>query len=99
MENQTESTLGSGGQGLESTMRGSALLTRLDQLIALLSRPAVPADKELWDRSQVGAYLKLKPSALDRVLSAPGFPDARRPAGGHPRYLAAEVMAWVAKQK
>lgn len=77
----------------------SALLTRLDQLIDLLSRPAVPADKKLWTRADVGAYLGLKPSALDRVLSAPSFPDARRPAGGHPRYLAAEVMAWVAKQK
>lgn len=77
----------------------SALLARMDKLIHVLSQPQIPADKVLWTRTQVGAYLDLKPSALDRVLAHPSFPDARRPAGGHPRYLAAEVMAWVAKQK
>lgn len=98
MENQTENPAGA-QPDLAGAALGAALLARLDQLIALMSRPVVPADKTLWTRSDVGTYLGLKSSALEKVLSAPSFPDARRPAGGHPRYLAAEVMAWVAKQK
>lgn len=85
----------------EATMEttDTALLSKLEQLISVLSQPPIPAERRLWTRSQVGEYLQLKASALDRVLALPSFPDARRPAGGHPRYLASEVMAWAEKQK
>lgn len=71
-----------------------------EQIAAAVERAlSVPADRKLWSRDQVSHYLGIKRSALDRVLASPGFPDARRPAGGHPRWLAGEVMKWAEKQK
>lgn len=60
---------------------------------------SVPTDRRLWNAEQVGHYLGLKKSRLHQVLASPSFPDARRPAGGHPRWVSGEVMKWAEKQK
>lgn len=70
------------------------------QIAAAVERAlAIPAERKLWSQEQVGHYLGLKKSQLYKVLATPGFPDARRPAGGHPRWLAGEVMKWAERQK
>lgn len=76
-----------------------AVAEKLDALINILSQPAIPADRKLWSREQIGIYLQIKRSAIDRVISCPSFPAARKPGGGHPRWIAGEVMAWAEKQK
>lgn len=71
-----------------------------DQIAAAVERAlSIPADRKLWNRDQVGHYLGVKKSQLDKILATPGFPDARRPAGGYPRWVSGEVMKWAEKQK
>ena len=81
------------------TLDTSPIVAKLDQLIAVLSQPPIPPEKRLWTRSQVGEYLQLKASTLDKVLSLPSFPSARVAGNSHPRYVAGEVMAWMEKQR
>ena len=56
---------------------------------------ALPLEQTLWTRADCGRFLRYTPSTMrKRVEKLPGYPKARRPSG-HPRWIAAEVIAWL----
>lgn len=76
---------------------------KLDKLIEILSRPALPADKMLWDAAAVGAYLGVSARQVaERYALRPGFPATIRlpseSGRGLLRWRAAEVIAWAERQ-
>lgn len=82
----------------------TVLAERLDRLIDALSRPAVPADKVLWDAAAVGAYLGVSARQVsERYALKPGFPDTIRlpstSGRGLLRWKACEVIAWAERQR
>lgn len=72
---------------------------------ALLSKipPTISLDIDLWDAKTIGSYLKVGArQVLERYSLLPSFPMAiRLPSfsGGrsHPRWKAAEIVAWAEK--
>ncbi len=79
-------------------MTETAILEKLDDLIAVLKRPSVPADRVLWDSAQAGAYLGISSRHFaERIACKPDFPRAIRLAEikGGLRWKAEEVMEWA----
>ena len=77
---------------------------KLDRLIDLLSRPAIPADKALWDAAAVAAYLGVSPATIQNKWSLRAdFPksivlsDSKTKSPR--RWKAGEVMAWAERQR
>lgn len=80
----------------------------IDQLAAAIASHMsrrIPLAVDLWSHAEIAAYLKVEPRQVgDRYVLLPGFPRAiRLPSQGrgrgHPRYKAAEIIAWVEKYK
>ncbi len=80
----------------------------LDQLAAAIASHMprrIPLAVDLWGVSEIAAYLKVEPRHVgERYACLPGFPRAiRLPSQGrgrgHPRYKAAEVIAWAEKHQ
>lgn len=78
------------------------LAAKLDQLIAVVGRSAaVPAEARLWSADEIAAYLSVgRRTAAEKIVMLPGFPQPIRlpvvsGGRGHPRWKAAEVMAWA----
>ncbi len=67
-------------------------------------QPRFPVAIDLWSVDEISAWLKMSTSHVQqRILPVPGFPQAiRLPYDGkksHPRWKAAEVIAWVSKHQ
>lgn len=80
----------------------TALIDKLEALIAALSRPKIPADRVLWDSTQVGAYLGITGRHFaERIACKPDFPKAIRLAEikGGLRWKAEEVMDWAESRR
>ena len=80
----------------------------IDQLAAAIAQrvmPRVPLDVALWSIGDVAEYLSTTPkNAANHVVCLPGFPAAirlpsRTGGRGHPRWQAAEVIAWATSYK
>lgn len=88
----------SAGQEIEGLARN------LERLIEVLSRPAIPADKVLWDASAVGAYLGVSARQVgERYCFRRGFPATiQLPSDGgkgQKRWKAKEIMDWAERQR
>lgn len=75
----------------------------LEKLVQYLEQPAIPLDKQWWDRKSVAAYLKVSLDTVDRIKFKDGFPKAARlPSDrglGPLRWPAKEVMQWMERQR
>lgn len=86
-----------------ATANENILAIRLEQLIAVLSKPIrqIPADKVLWDAEDIGNYLKVSARHVaERIACRPEFPKAiyLPTAGGvhaNRRWRAAEIIKWT----
>lgn len=81
-------------------------LDTLDALAAAIAAHLprrIPLAVDLWSHAEIAAYLKVgQRQVADRYVCLPDFPRAiriptRGDGAGHPRYKAAEVIAWVGK--
>lgn len=71
---------------------------RLARIEEAVCRPALPLDMVLWDYQEVADYLRVNVRTVsERYAVQPGFPKARKPGGGHPRYIAGEVIEWATR--
>ena len=77
--------------------------SKLDAILALLDRPAVPIADQLWDTADVARYFKRNPQVVRESMTClHSFPKAiRLPSKGkaHPLYKAGEVIAWAMLHK
>lgn len=84
-------------------MSDTDLIERLAAAVAERVQPAVPLKVQLWSTEAIATYLQRPAQVIrERVVCLPGFPrPIRLPAlsGGkataHPRWKAAEVIAWA----
>lgn len=89
----------------ETVHTDSELIKQLAEVLANVSRPAIPVDIDLWDIKMVAAYLKRsQPVVRERIACLPDFPKAIRPPStksvrGQPLYEAREVIAWARSKK
>lgn len=80
----------------------TALIDKIDALIAVLKRPAIPAERILWDAEQAAAYLGVTARHFaERIACKPDFPKAIRLAEikGGLRWKAEEVMDWAESRR
>ena len=77
------------------------LIDRLAAAIAMHTARRIPLAVDLWSNAEIAAYLKVDQRQVsERYSCLPGFPRAIRIGGkGHPRYKAADVIAWVEGQR
>ena len=75
----------------------------LERIAHTLEQPAIPLDKQWWDRKAVAAYLRVSIDTVDRLRFTNGFPPAARlPSDrglGPLRWPAKEVMQWMERQR
>ena len=50
---------------------------------------------ELWTAREAAAWMKCSRATFYRFRAHPDFPKAVRPGGGHPRWLASEIIQWA----
>lgn len=76
---------------------GGELIAELRDLISEIKKPA---KSDMWDASDIAAYLRLtKGTVQSHLLGKHGFPNAIvLPVGGR-RWLASEVKAWAARHR
>ena len=80
----------------------TAILDRLDALLAAMKSNSIPSDRRLWDADSVAAYLSVSvPTVLNRYAPRHDFPAAiRLPTAGSrgtPRWNAGDIMEWAAR--
>jgi len=80
----------------------SDLVAVLNELVAHLKKPPIPADDILWTFSEIADYLKLSTFTVEtKVVVRPDFPKALQPCLGSPRgqkrWFARDVMDWARK--
>jgi predicted DNA-binding transcriptional regulator AlpA len=83
-------------------MTETALIEKLDALIAALKRPAIPADRLLWDSEQAAVYLGYSTNHFTQFIACkPDFPRAFQLAEkkGGLRWKAEEVMDWAESRR
>jgi len=52
-------------------------------------------EAELWTAREAAAWMKCSRATFYRHRAHPDFPQSHRPpGGGHPRWIAAEIMGW-----
>jgi len=76
----------------------------IDQIAAAIAQHTarrIPLAVDLWGTAEIAAYFKCsRRQVSERYSCLPGFPRAIRIGGkGHPRYKAADVIAWVEGQR
>ena len=84
-------------------MSDTELIDRLAAAVAERVLPAVPFNVQLWSTEAIATYLQRPAQVVrERVVCLPGFPrPIRLPAAAgskataHPRWKAAEVIAWT----
>jgi hypothetical protein len=75
-------------------MNESAVIEKLDELIAAIKAAAVPLDARWLDAAGVGALICQEPRyVLERLACRADFPKANRI--GYPRWKASEVLQWM----
>jgi predicted DNA-binding transcriptional regulator AlpA len=74
---------------------------KLDELIAATKAASMPVKERWLDAAGVAALLSVSAAhVLERIAPRPGFPAALRIGGtGHPRWKAAEVLAWAEQER
>lgn len=80
----------------------TALIDKIDALIAVLKRPVIPAERVLWDSEQAAAYLGVTARHFaERIACKPSFPLTIRLAEikGGLRWKAEEVMNWAESRR
>lgn len=80
----------------------AGLLAALQDLVAQLKRPQVPAEDQLWTAEDIADYLKLATDTTERrVVTRPDFPAPLQPCDTGPRaakrWFAIDVRAWARK--
>lgn len=80
----------------------ASLLAALQDLVAQLKRPQVPAEDQLWTAEDIADYLKLSTDSTERrVVTRPDFPAPLQPCDTGPRaakrWFAVDVRAWARK--
>ncbi|WP_395503077.1 hypothetical protein [Ectopseudomonas mendocina] len=80
----------------------SSLLAALQDLVAQLKRPQVPAEDQLWTAEDIADYLKLATDTTERrVVTRPDFPAPLQPCEtgrrAAKRWFAIDVRAWARK--
>lgn len=76
------------------------LALAIRELIAVLRRPSVAPEDELWTKDDVAAYMKLAPDTVERrVVTRPDFPVPIQPCGtgknAQKRWFAGAVITWA----
>lgn len=75
-------------------------MTEQNQTIVIHQYPIVSIEDQPWDAETCAKYLGVSRSTFDKTIRpTPKFPKAFKLAGGHPRWMAGEVIEWVKKQK
>lgn len=78
---------------------------RLAEAVAVRLAKAPPFELVVWSGKECAEYLKVsRAQFMDRTSKHHEFPAALRMptesgGGGHPRWFARDVIAWLAKQK
>ena len=80
----------------------ASLLAALQDLVAQLKRPQVPAEDQLWSSEEIADYLRLATDTTERrVVTRPDFPPPLQPCDTGPRaakrWFAIDVRAWARK--
>ncbi len=80
-----------------------AIISKLEELISVLSKPKVADNKTLWDAQECADYLKLtKQKFMGNVACRRTFPRPHNVGGSENRtnwrWVASEVMAWALAQ-
>jgi len=58
--------------------------------------PIVDVEDQPWDTETCAQYMKISKSRFQQVIAPqPSFPKSFKLGGGHPRWMAGEVIAWV----
>ena len=79
------------------------IIEQMAEAIARHTVRRIPLAVDLWGYAEIASYLKCAvPQVRDKLAVLPDFPRAIRlptdgPRGGHPRYKAVDVIAWVGK--
>lgn len=82
---------------MADTDRLAEAIERLAQ--ATEATPKIPVAVALWDSELAGQFFRVSPAYfLRKIAPMPGFPEANRKLG-HPRWKAAEVIAWFDRKK
>jgi hypothetical protein len=80
-----------------------ALLSRLDQLISVLSRPNTTFNDQLWDVEQIAVWMKLSVDTIARsVVTRSDFPKPLQPVGtiyAQKRWFAGEIIKWAREHR
>jgi len=77
-------------------MNDDPITSKLDELIAVMKSASLPFKDRWLDASGVGALLGYSGRHVaERIACKPDFPRPVRLDGGHPRWKAAEVLAWA----
>lgn len=75
----------------------TAVLEKLDQLIAVSREAAIPLESRWLDAEGVAAMLSFKPRyVLEKLACRTDFPKPLRIDGsGHPRWRATDIQRWA----
>jgi len=81
-----------------------SLLSRLDELLIHLKRPAVPAQDALWTNQDIADWLQLSLDTVERrVIARPEFPAPIQPCPtgqrAAKRWFAGEVIKWARQHR
>lgn len=82
----------------------ASLLAALQELVAQLKRPQVPAEDQLWTTEDIAEYLKLAVDTTERrVVTRPDFPAPLQPCDTGPRaakrWFAIDVRSWARRNR
>jgi len=64
--------------------------------IVLHMHPIVDVENQPWDTETCAKYMMISKSRFQQVIAPlPSFPKSFKLAGGHPRWMAGDVIEWV----
>lgn len=62
------------------------------------SADAAGARPEIWTLDDVAVYLRCSRRKVDYIRKREGFPKSVTGTGSHPRFIAAQVIAWLLEE-